>query len=495
MAVSKRITINNTVKAAVDYIIDKEKTDGLAPNDSEQALTYIADEVKTKQGDLVYGHLCHPDNAADEFELIKKQNMKNVGKEKDDDQGVLAHHFIISFRADDEITPEGALDFGKELVNDMFQYHQSVIAVHTNTDNLHIHIVMNAHTTDPEKQYGKITRMKYNSDKSSYQDLRDNVDRLCLARGLSIEKPELGGQGHTWYENNDRKKGSTLYKNIIKDKIAEAVESSDTWKEYKRVLEVSGVEVNERGNTISYRLKDEDMKRPMRDKRLGENYSKDSIIDQMNNPPERKDVPYYTREGYKDYRVRGISMTGRPKGMVQLVLNLAQKMTKDKGDKALQNSIDHKESEKRLQQLADNQQTRINYDIRTDEDLDNRLSALGKKINNYKADDIRTRELIYNMSDDMVLLTSMKNREAFSIDDETFEEYKEEFMKSTGINTEEKAVEFEMKYQDLEQKSLKISKALREVNRQYGELAKLKEGVHRAKNPEQDRGRGREYER
>lgn len=59
-----------------------------------------------------------------------------------------AHHYIISFAPEDNITVQEAMDFGKQYVEKFLLGHQAILAVHPDghngTGNVHVHIVINS---------------------------------------------------------------------------------------------------------------------------------------------------------------------------------------------------------------------------------------------------------------------------------------------------------------------------------------------------------------
>ena len=98
-----------------------------------KALAYIASADKTDNGRLISTFMCSrsPDKAAKDFADV---TATGTGR-----SSVLAQHFIISFQPG-EITPEKALEVGKELceklLKDQYQYF---LAVHNDREHIHVH--------------------------------------------------------------------------------------------------------------------------------------------------------------------------------------------------------------------------------------------------------------------------------------------------------------------------------------------------------------------
>ena len=62
----------------------------------------------------------------------------------DKDSGRMYAHNIISWHKDEQITPEQALEFGKEFAENGFSGFQTLVAVHKDKDHIHCHLVTNS---------------------------------------------------------------------------------------------------------------------------------------------------------------------------------------------------------------------------------------------------------------------------------------------------------------------------------------------------------------
>jgi len=97
------------------------------------ALAYIANPDKTDNGRLIFTSGCsyNPRQASRDFEAIRA---KGTGKNT-----VLAQHFTMSFKPG-EITPERALEVGKELCEKYLKKeYQYYLTVHTDKSHIHIY--------------------------------------------------------------------------------------------------------------------------------------------------------------------------------------------------------------------------------------------------------------------------------------------------------------------------------------------------------------------
>lgn len=138
------------ISDSIDYIENPEKTGvplNIAnANQLRNELTYVTNEIKTVAG-LYVGcrHISDISHATDEMMQIKEFYGKLDGR--------VATHGIISLDAL-ESDPKNAaklMELLNELMESIFPKHQVVYAVHTNTENLHIHFIINTVGLDGKK--------------------------------------------------------------------------------------------------------------------------------------------------------------------------------------------------------------------------------------------------------------------------------------------------------------------------------------------------------
>ena len=102
------------------------------------------------------------------MEVVKKYYGQNEGK--------MIQHFILSFDFTDNISLDEAVDLGYSVCG-LYPDYQFVFGVHINTDNLHIHWVMNP----VNLQTGK----KFNFNFTESYELRNKVAGLLEPYGIS----------------------------------------------------------------------------------------------------------------------------------------------------------------------------------------------------------------------------------------------------------------------------------------------------------------------
>ena len=238
------------------------------------AIRYITNGDKTVNGLYVQSYACRADSAgaSEDFRAVRANGTGRTT--------ILAHHIIQSF-APDEVTPEQALQIGEELCDRFLQGdYQYVLAVHTDKDHTHCHIIFNntnlynglSFTT--EHNQGKVSER-------SWAKLRAVSDEICKEHGLSIIEPK--GKGVSHFERDMQKEGKS-WKDKLRAKIAEVALYSKNFDDFLRNCTDSGIEyVYKPQNKVKlkFRLKDEGQQRFTRADTLGEEYTPERIAEQI----------------------------------------------------------------------------------------------------------------------------------------------------------------------------------------------------------------------
>ena len=152
MAITKIWPIKSTLKKALDYIENPDKTD---------------DKL------LESSFACAYETADIEFEMLLSQAIQKGNN--------LAHHLVQAFEPG-ETTPEQAHEIGRQLADEVLQgKYPYVLTTHIDKGHIHNHIVFCA--------VDMVNQRKYISNKQSYAFIRRTNDRLCKENGLSVVKP------------------------------------------------------------------------------------------------------------------------------------------------------------------------------------------------------------------------------------------------------------------------------------------------------------------
>lgn len=235
MAVTKTHPIKSTLKAAIDYILNPEKTDGKL---------------------LASSFGCGLETADIEFAWTR---------EAAGDRGThLGRHLIQSF-AVGETTPEEAHKIGMELAGAVLGgKYEFVLTTHVDKDHLHNHLIFNA--------VSFVDYKKYHSNKQSYHFIRRTSDRICKEHGLSVVVPGQD-KGKSYAEYTAEKQG-TSYKAKLKTAIDTLIPQVKDFDELLRRLQEMGYEIKQ-GKYISFRAAGQE--RFTRTKTLGAAYTEEAI--------------------------------------------------------------------------------------------------------------------------------------------------------------------------------------------------------------------------
>ena len=235
MAVTKTHPIKSTLKAAIDYICNPEKTDGKL---------------------LVSSYGCAAETADIEFSWTRRHAI---------DKGTnLGRHLIQAFQPG-EVTPEQAHEIGMELAKEILgSKYEFVLTTHIDKDHVHNHLIFNAVSFADHKHY--------HSNKRSYHDIRRTSDRLCKEHGLSVIIPGQD-KGKSYIEHQAAQNG-TSYKAKLKAAIDRLLPACSDLEELLRRLQREGYEIK-RGKYISARAPNQE--RFTRLKTLGVDYTEEAL--------------------------------------------------------------------------------------------------------------------------------------------------------------------------------------------------------------------------
>ena len=235
MAVTKNHPINSTLKKAIEYICNPDKTDGTLLIDS-------------------YG--CTPETADIEFAWTHKKAAEKTTH--------LARHLIQSF-APGETTPQQAHEIGKRLADEILGgKYEYILSTHTDRNHIHNHIIFN--------DVSFVDYRHSHINKKWYYETRKVSDRLCDEYGLSVI-PQNENKSKSYIEYTAAKQG-TSYKAQLKADIDKTISRSTDFEDFLLRMEIANYEVK-RGKYISFRVKGKE--RFTRGKTLGARYTEDSI--------------------------------------------------------------------------------------------------------------------------------------------------------------------------------------------------------------------------
>ena len=235
MAVTKTHPIKSTLKAAIDYICNPDKTDGRL---------------------LVSSFGCTAETADIEFAWTRRHAI---------DKGTnLGRHLIQAFEPG-EVTPEEAHRIGMELAREVLGgKYEFVLTTHIDRDHVHNHLIFNAVSFQDHKHY--------HSNKRSYHFIRRTSDRICKEHGLSVIVPGRD-KGKSYIEHQAEQNG-TSYKAKLRAAIDRLLPGCSDLEDLLRRLQREGYELK-RGKYISARAPGQE--RFTRLKTLGADYAEEAL--------------------------------------------------------------------------------------------------------------------------------------------------------------------------------------------------------------------------
>ena len=218
------------ISDSIEYIDNPEKTgiplDLGNVNQIGNEITYVVNDMKTASGLYVGGrHISDIKHATEEMMQVKEFFGKMDGR--------VATHGIISLDAS-ESDPRNAgklMQLLNDLMESIFPEHQVVYAVHTNTENLHIHFIINTVGLD-----GK----KIHMDKKFMREVMEpTVNTLAEKYGFTPNE--------TW--KKEKKKDPmpiARRKILLREMIDIAIEQTDEFYAFIAFLRDQGIIVNVR---------------------------------------------------------------------------------------------------------------------------------------------------------------------------------------------------------------------------------------------------------
>ena len=280
MAIIKHIPVKNRYySAAVEYLTCKFDEHTMKPLVDAKGRMIMRDNF------LIEGINCEVDTfGAECIEVNRYYGKNNATKD------VKAHHYIISFAPEDNITMQEAMDFGKQYVEKFLPGHQAILAVHPDghngTGNVHVHIVINS----VRKYEGKKERWqdkpceyrqgcKHKSTGKFMRAAKCWVMRECMLKGYNQVNLLACSDGNDYWVEKRGKEAEPDFKtdkDMIRERLDALIQHAESLKHMIYYLEhVEDWQIRETNKTISFRMPH--MKKSIRGKSLGERYDKDAL--------------------------------------------------------------------------------------------------------------------------------------------------------------------------------------------------------------------------
>ena len=152
--INKRTNTHGAMRNCIEYVLRQDKTNELFT--------------------CVTGPYCHDEI---NYDLVYRTFLEEK-KVWDKDSGRMYAHNIISWHKDEQITPEQALEFGKEFAENWFSGFQTLMAVHKDKDHIHCHLVTNSVSYEDGR--------KLHNTKKDLERMKQLTNQMCRKRGLTV---------------------------------------------------------------------------------------------------------------------------------------------------------------------------------------------------------------------------------------------------------------------------------------------------------------------
>lgn len=152
--INKRTNTHGAMRNCIEYVLRQDKTSEL--------LTYVT------------GPYCHDEI---NYDLVYRAFLEEK-KVWDKDSGRMYAHNIISWHKDEQITPEQALEFGKEFAENWFSGFQTLVTVHKDKDHIHCHLVTNSVSYEDGR--------KLHNTRKDLERMKQLTNQMCRKCGLTV---------------------------------------------------------------------------------------------------------------------------------------------------------------------------------------------------------------------------------------------------------------------------------------------------------------------
>ena len=178
---------------------------------------------------LVSGWNCTAQSVLSEMQLTKERFRKTDGRQY--------YHFVQSFAAADDLTPQEAHTIALELAQREFPDFEVLVATHIDTDILHSHLIVNSVSFRDGR--------KLHQSAADLQVHRQVNDEICIAHGLEILPPpqkQVKQKRMSTREYRSAAKGGS-WKFRLMNTIDQCMRYASTKDEFISLMESEGYQV------------------------------------------------------------------------------------------------------------------------------------------------------------------------------------------------------------------------------------------------------------
>lgn len=249
----------------------KESKTGDPGRHLKAGIKYIIVPEKTENGRWVSAVNCQVSSAYEQMIETKKRFCKTGERQ--------GYHIVLSFKQG-EVSVDTVFQLTKKFVKEYLgENYEAVFAVHTNTDHPHSHIIFNS--------VSFVDGKKYHYKKGDWErEIQPITNRLCQEYGLStLELDQNSGniKRDAYKEWNLYRDGVFVWRDMVARDIDGCILQAGNYAEFLNLLKEKGYEIkNGNGEGKYLAVKPKGMKRFVRVKSIGENYTEEEIQNRIN---------------------------------------------------------------------------------------------------------------------------------------------------------------------------------------------------------------------
>ena len=309
---------------------------------------------------------CNVETALLEFKDIqKKYQMK--GKR-------VAYHIIQSFSPKDKLTCKQANEIGKRLCEELYPDFQCIISTHIDKGHLHNHIAVNSINLDGRKLDDRLA-----NNKEGLYALSDTSDRISAEYGCFImpRKTYLKLKNKDYYYQYKEQS----YKEKIKEDVEAIIPRCASLEEFLDELSILGYEVK-RGKNIAVRITG--MEKFARLSTIDKNFSEQNLYRYFKNQNNLKLLAIKTDKNEFNSRVFDNALESKQ------AVELSQASTEGKIYNEYQKT--KYQEIKRYYELKKQLEYLDKYNIRSFDDIENKIEILRSEIKSKNIELKRNKE-------------------------------------------------------------------------------------------------------
>lgn len=232
--------------------------------DLKAVINYSMQPHKTNE-ELITSYECSIETIDRDFKSV----LVDYNEKNNSDKNMSARMIIQSFDSNDNLTPEQVHQYGVEFADNYLKgNHQYTVITHTETDNLHNHIIFN------DIDFNKL-KMFDSKRVNTLERLREENDKISENYGLSIiEEGRKGRKKYFAFNEYVARSKKKSFKGNLEETIDKSISRSNSFDEFLGLMQREGYE-HKQGKYLSF--KNSKSGKFMRTKTMGFNYLESSI--------------------------------------------------------------------------------------------------------------------------------------------------------------------------------------------------------------------------